>query len=108
MNTPTKPLPVLEVGGGCSCCSSGTTNTLTVAKEAGPNSQTFPVIGLTCAHCVGAVSAELKEIDGVSHVSVALVAGGTSTVTMASNRLIDERDVASALREAGAYQLATS
>lgn len=72
------------------------------------NTQTFPVTGMTCGHCVSAVTSELKEIPGVTDVNVDLVAGGTSTVTVASETQLVENDVAAALDEAGDYQLATS
>lgn len=72
------------------------------------NTRTFPVTGMTCGHCVSAVTSELKEIPGVTDVNVDLVAGGTSTVTVASETQLVENDVAAALDEAGDYQLATS
>jgi len=72
------------------------------------NIQTFPVTGMTCNHCVNAVTSELKEIPGVTDVDVDLVADGKSTVTVASETAIDEQAVAAALDEAGDYQLATS
>ena len=34
------------------------------------STQTFPVSGMTCGHCVSAVSSELKEIPAVTDVSV--------------------------------------
>jgi copper chaperone CopZ len=72
------------------------------------NTQTFPVTGMTCGHCVAAVTSELGELPGVTDVTVDLVADGTSTVIVASTgAAIDERDVAAALDEAGGYQLAT-
>ena len=72
------------------------------------STQTFPVTGMTCGHCVSAVSSELKEIPGVTDVSVDLVAGGTSTVTVTSDAPVSETDVAAALDEAGDYHLATA
>ena len=66
----------------------------------------FPVTGMTCGHCVQAVTSELETLDGVSHVEVELVAGGTSTVTVTSATPLEETQVAAALDEAGAYQLA--
>jgi copper chaperone CopZ len=72
------------------------------------NTQTFPVTGMTCGHCVSAVSSELKEIPAVTDVSVELVAGGTSTVTVTSDGAVDEGEVAAALDEAGDYHLATA
>lgn len=103
-----RSLPLVESGGGCSCCSTGATSTSTPVREATVTTQTFPVVGLTCAHCVGAVSAVLVEIDGVSEVSVTLVPGGTSTVTLASDSPVSERAVAGALEAAGDYQLAAT
>lgn len=70
------------------------------------NTQTYSVTGLTCGHCVGAVTSELKELVGVTDVSVELVAGGTSTVTVTSASPVGETDVAAALDEAGDYKLA--
>jgi copper chaperone len=70
------------------------------------NTQTFQVTGLTCGHCVGAVTDEIKDLPGVTAVDVDLVAGGTSTVTVASERALDDEAVAAALDEAGDYALA--
>jgi copper chaperone CopZ len=72
------------------------------------STQTFAVTGMTCGHCVSAVTSEIREIDGVSEVSVDLVAGGTSAVTVASDAPVSEADVAAALDEAGDYRLAAS
>ena len=69
--------------------------------------QTYPVTGMTCGHCEHAVTSELKALDGVTDVAVALVAGGTSTVTVTSEAPLDESRVAAALDEAGDYRLAT-
>ncbi len=72
------------------------------------NTRAFAVTGMTCGHCVGAVISELKEIPGVTEVTVDLKSGGTSTVTVASETPIDEQELAAALDEAGDYQLATN
>ena len=53
-----------------------------------------------------AVTSELKSLDGVSDVSVDLVAGGTSSVTVTSAQPLDRAQVAAALDEAGDYHLA--
>jgi copper chaperone len=61
------------------------------------STQTFQVDGLTCGHCVGHVSTELKAVDGVQDVRVDLVAGGTSTVHVDladAQALTDEQIVA--------------
>jgi copper chaperone CopZ len=67
--------------------------------------QTFSVTGMTCGHCAGAVTSELKAVAGVTDVDVDLVAGGTSTVTVTSQAPLDESTVAEALDEAGDYKL---
>jgi copper chaperone CopZ len=72
------------------------------------NTQTFSVTGMTCGHCAGAVTSELKALDGVSEVDVDLVAGGTSTVTVTSQAPLAEAAVAEALDVAGDYKLATA
>jgi copper chaperone len=72
------------------------------------STQTFPVTGMTCGHCVSAVSSEVQEIPGVTEVSIDLVAGGTSTVSVTSDAPVNVSDVAAALDEAGDYQLATA
>ncbi len=68
--------------------------------------QTYSVTGMTCGHCAGAVTSELEALDGVTAVDVALVAGGTSTVTVTSEAPLDDAQVAEALDEAGDYRLA--
>lgn len=65
---------------------------------------TFQATGLTCGHCVAAVTEEVGGLDGVSEVSVELVAGGTSTLTVTSDTAPDRAAVAAAVEEAG-YEL---
>jgi copper chaperone len=67
---------------------------------------TYAVTGMTCEHCVHAVTEELSGLDGVSQVEVALVPGGESKVTVTSAAALTEQAVAAALDEAGDYQLA--
>ena len=68
-------------------------------------SATYRVTGMTCGHCVRAVSAELTGLGGVSGVSIDLVPDGTSAVTVTSDKPLAERAVAAALDEAGDYRL---
>jgi copper chaperone CopZ len=68
--------------------------------------QTYAVTGMTCEHCVHAVSSELAELDGVHDVRVDLVPEGTSRVTVTSAAPLAEADVEDALDEAGEYSLA--
>ncbi len=66
----------------------------------------YQVTGMTCQHCVHAVTAELMRLGGVSDVAVALAAGGRSAVTVTSEAPLTEQQVAAALEESGDYRLA--
>ena len=68
-------------------------------------SATYQVTGLTCEHCVRAVTSELAQVDGVSNVTVTLVAGGESAVTVTSASPLTPKAVETALDEAGDYRL---
>jgi copper chaperone CopZ len=61
---------------------------------------------MTCEHCVQAVTEEIGALGGVSGVSVELVAGGESLVSVTSEPQLPPGVVAQALDEAGDYQLA--
>ena len=65
----------------------------------------YQVTGMTCEHCVRAISAELTGLAGVSGVNVDLAPGGTSAVTIISETPLAEQAVAAALDEAGDYRL---
>lgn len=69
-------------------------------------SQTYAVTGMTCDHCAHAVTSELQALDGVTGVTVELAPEGASTVTVTSDRPLEDAAVAEALDEAGDYQLA--
>ncbi len=69
---------------------------------------TYHVTGMTCEHCVHAVSEELMNLGGVSEVTAVLVPGGQSAVTVTSEAPLTGQAVAAALDEAGDYQLAGS
>ena len=71
-------------------------------------SATYQVTGMTCEHCVRAVTGELKSLGGVSEVTVDLVPGGRSAVTVTSEAPLPAEAVAAALDEAGDYELASS
>ena len=68
----------------------------------------YRVTGMSCEHCVRAVSGELKALDGVSEVTVDLVPGGASVVMVTSEGPLAGQAVADALDEAGDYRLAGS
>ena len=63
--------------------------------------QTFTVTGMTCGHCVGAVTEEVGALDGVTDVHVDL---GTGQVEVASTQPLERALVATAVVEAG-YEL---
>lgn len=67
---------------------------------------TYQVTGLTCEHCVKAVTAEFENVTGVGTVTVDLVPGGQSAVTVTSDAPLSAAAVETALDEAGDYRLA--
>ena len=68
---------------------------------------TYTVSGMTCGHCVGAVTEELNRLDGVREVSIDLVAGGASVVRVTSAAALDAAAVRDAVDEAGYELVAT-
>jgi copper chaperone CopZ len=58
----------------------------------------FAVKGMTCDHCVRAVTAELSQVAGVAGVEVDLASG---KVTVTSDGPLDDEAVRSAVDEAG-------
>jgi copper chaperone len=64
----------------------------------------YLVKGMTCAHCVSAVSEEIRALPGVSAVAVDLASG---EVTVTSAEGLDRQAVRAAVDEAG-YELANS
>ena len=66
-----------------------------------PVVQTYAVTGMTCEHCVRAVTEELSALPGVEEVRIDL-AGGKATVT--SDAPLPVESVRAAVDEAG-YEL---
>ena len=62
---------------------------------------TFCVDGMTCGHCVSAVSSELSTLPGVQDVAIQLVVGGSSTVSVVSEQPLSDEAVSEAVVEAG-------
>lgn len=62
---------------------------------------TIHVSGMTCDHCVNAVTRELTQLDGVTEVSITLNAGDVSDVTVTSTAALDPARVSEAIDEAG-------
>jgi copper chaperone len=65
--------------------------------------QSFRVTGMTCGHCVSAVTQEVGSIADVADVNVDLASGA---VNVTSGRPLSTDEVAAAVDEAG-YELAT-
>ena len=59
---------------------------------------TYTVQGMSCGHCVAAVTDELIKLDGVTGVGVDLDSG---SVTVDSEHPLDDDAVAAAVDEAG-------
>jgi len=66
---------------------------------------TYAAIGLTCGHCVNAVTEEVSTLPGVTSVTVDLNVGGPSLVHVTSDAPLEEAKVRAAIEEAG-YTLA--
>jgi copper chaperone len=64
----------------------------------------YAVEGMSCDHCVSAVSTEVGRIDGVTGVDVDL---STGVVTVTSTTPLDDETVRAAIDEAG-YELTGS
>ena len=62
----------------------------------------YTVTGMTCGHCVSAVTAEVSALADVTAVQVDLETG---SLTVTSSSPVDETAVRDAVEEAG-YQLA--
>lgn len=63
------------------------------------------VTGMTCGHCVAAVTDELQGVQDVQDVSIELHAGGTSLVRVLSELPLAEALLRKAVDEAG-YEVA--
>ena len=63
--------------------------------------QNFVVTGMSCEHCVAAVSREVRKLPGVERVDVDL---GRGVVTVTADRQLGAAEMAAAADEAG-YEL---
>jgi copper chaperone len=61
-------------------------------------SATYRVTGMTCEHCVRAVTDEISKVPGVTDVDVDLSSGA---VTVSSQAPLDDNAVRAAVDEAG-------
>lgn len=62
---------------------------------------TYSVSGMTCPHCIAAVTDEIGKLASVTEIEVDLVAGGESQVTVTSDTALAEAHVRDAVDEAG-------
>ena len=67
---------------------------------------TYDVTGMTCGHCVAAVTNEITALPGVTGVSIELKPGASSQVTVVSDSPLDIAAVRAAVDEAG-YKLSS-
>jgi copper chaperone CopZ len=65
----------------------------------------YKVTGMSCEHCVKAVTSELGNLSGVSDVKVDLVPSGVSLVTVTSDERLADDAIGAALDEAGDYRV---
>ena len=66
------------------------------------STSTYTVVGMTCGHCVSAVTEEVSRLPGVTGVDVDLASGG---LTVTSDAPLEETAVRAAVEEAG-YEVA--
>ncbi|MEP7115414.1 MAG: cation transporter [Ilumatobacteraceae bacterium] len=60
--------------------------------------ESFTVVGMSCGHCVAAVTSEVSKLVGVTKVDVDLSSGA---VTVESDQPVDPEAFAAAIDEAG-------
>ncbi|MDJ1138552.1 heavy-metal-associated domain-containing protein [Streptomyces iconiensis] len=92
----------LETTESTSCCGSCGTSEASDEQATADVREVFQVQGMTCGHCVTAVTGELSKIGGVSAVAVDLASG---QVTVDSDKPLQDSDVSAAIDEAG-YEFA--
>jgi copper chaperone CopZ len=66
------------------------------------SSNSYTVVGMTCGHCVSAVTEEVGQVPGVTGVEVDLASG---RLTVTSEATVDDDAVRAAVDEAG-YEVA--
>ena len=92
-----------ETTDGCGCgCGCGCGEVATEAP-AGAVQATYTVTGMTCGHCVKAVTEEVSAIDGVTGVDVDLATG---RLVVSSGAPVDFDRIVEAVAEAGDYAIA--
>lgn len=70
----------------------------TAPGSASAYTSVYTVTGMTCAHCVASVTAEVQKIPGVQGVDVELATG---QVSVTAGTAVDDAAVTAAVQEAG-------
>ncbi|WP_271396120.1 heavy-metal-associated domain-containing protein [Neomicrococcus lactis] len=65
----------------CACCATPATST----APADVSGTVYELEGLSCGHCVQTVEKSVRAVAGVDSAAVTLVAGSTSTLTVAGS-----------------------
>lgn len=86
----------------CSYCAaeSGTTDRSIISPGVDV-ATSFGVVGLSCGGCASSVEKAVSTLEGVNDVSVKVVTGGTSTLTILGQDKIEFQSVADLVGEAG-------
>lgn len=95
--------PAAAATGGC-CGSKSKQSASVDTLSVGAFTETFDVDGMTCSGCVTRVSKAVGDIAGAQSVSIDLVSGGVSKMTVSSAMSLDRADVAAAVATTG-YKL---
>ncbi|MBK8464067.1 MAG: heavy-metal-associated domain-containing protein [Nigerium sp.] len=91
-----------DCGPDCACgCQEG--KPCTCGASAQGTVASYTVSGMTCSHCVGAVTEEVSAIPGVTEVSVDLESGALKVTSEAP---VDFDRIVEAVAEAGDYTVA--
>ncbi|MDQ1084890.1 MULTISPECIES: heavy-metal-associated domain-containing protein [Microbacterium] len=89
-------------GGGCGDgCGCGGVKAVPTPSPATAANDVLSVEGMTCDHCVRAVTEELSALEGVDVVWVDLRVGDASLVRIARTADVSDDDIAAAIDEAG-------
>jgi copper chaperone CopZ len=89
-----------ETGCGCGNCGCGNGVQDSTSDAAGAVVAQYTVAGMTCGHCVKAVTEEVSAIPGVTGVTVDLESGA---LVITSDAPVDFDRVVEAVGEAGDY-----
>lgn len=113
---PAATAPACDCGPDCTCgcqegkpCTCGTADAgaddagTAVAPSAGATVADYTITGMTCSHCVKAVTEEVSALPGVTDVQVDLDSGA---LKVTSQGPVDFDRIVEAVAEAGDYTVA--